>query len=49
MQGTGTTPQNTSKIALIDTQPALWARLTMLATTMANGLADALLAPQPGT
>ena len=37
-EGTGQTPQNTSKLALIDTQPALWAQLTLLATTMKNGL-----------
>lgn len=37
-EGTGQTPQNTSKIALIDTQPALWAQFTLLATIMKNGL-----------
>mgnify|MGYP003339202178 CR=1 FL=1 len=37
-EGTGHTPQNTSKIALIDTQPELWAQLTLLATMMKNGL-----------
>lgn len=42
-EGTGQTPQNTSKIALIDTQPALWARLTLLATIMKNGLGTSIL------
>ena len=37
-EGTGHTPQNTSTIALIDTQPELWAQLTLLATMMKNGL-----------
>ena len=42
-EGTGQTPQNTSKIALIDSQPALWAQLTLLATTMKNGLGMPIL------
>jgi hypothetical protein len=48
-EGTGVTPQNTSKIALIDEMPELWERLGFLAKMMKNGLAAALLAPAPDT
>ena len=44
----GPTPQNTSVVALIDDLPEVWANLQMIAMTMKNGLATALLAsPKP--